>query len=248
MAVDQATSFVKTSRGVPLGNAPAPCLRLARAQPWLPMGKEGCQGAAVSSGESCPVPGLPDVPVAPLQPGALSAARPRQLAPGRVLPCLLLLWLAVFCTRARIRQDDAKGFSDHPQKAHNPTFHLFPSTLLSCYLWSKEERRGSDKALADRRALQASSSPRQAGFVISSVKTLLCFSVLFFSCCLVVSIPPPLLFFFFFFFPRSSSSRNLNIPFGTRINFHIVTHNKLFPTASSSKPKIAVSNRPFVSG
>lgn len=72
LAVDQAASSVKTSRGVPLGSTPAPCLHLARAQPWLPMGKEGCQGAAVSSGESCPVPGLPNVPVC-----GPAAAQPR---------------------------------------------------------------------------------------------------------------------------------------------------------------------------
>lgn len=75
--------------------------------------------------------------------------------------------------------------------------------------------------------------PSEADFVTNSIKSF------------IFSVSSSFLFLNVIFFVPSNSS--LNIPFGTRGNFHIVTQNKLFPIVSSSKPKTELSNVLFLS-
>ena len=67
-----------------------------------------------------------------------AALQSEQACPRASLPCLPLLWLT-FCSRRRIRQDDAQGFSGAPQKAPSqPNFSSLSIHRIVIFL--KQER------------------------------------------------------------------------------------------------------------
>lgn len=120
-----------------------------------------------------------------------SAAQPRA-----ALPCWPLLWQTC-CSRVRIRQDNAQGFSGVPWKAPSqPPCHLYPSILLSFF---EARTRGMGQI---RLCLITSGL-----FIIQSKKkNPFCCCPFFFFVCLLVG--------FFVFFPLSrNSSKSLSIPF-----------------------------------
>ena len=116
---------------------------------------------------------------------------------------------------------------DAPHEAPTQTNFLSLSIHPVVIFWSKDERSGSDKALAGHRGFK-NLWPSEIEFVIHSKKK-------------------PFSGFIFVFPLLRNSSRSLSIPFGTKVIFQSVTHNKLFPIVSSSKPKIKISNVLFVS-
>lgn len=110
-----------------------PALRRASRSAPLPLGR----GATISS-RGCtagrPCRGLPRCISWPLRATRLLPGKPRwsrllwaglrseEACPRASLCRLPLLWLT-FCSRGRIRQGDAQGFSGAPQKAHSqPNF------------------------------------------------------------------------------------------------------------------------------